>query len=255
MNNTIDIANLIVKYNSFTAVDNLSFNVAKGEIFAIIGPNGSGKTSTAECITGLRKPAGGTIKVFGLSPDTHRKEILKKTGVQLQHAEYPPKIKVSEICRLFSSFYENPVSWKTLIEQLGLSHKQNSYVSKLSGGEKQKLSILLALLPKPELLILDELTTGLDPEARRSMWTNLKNIQNSGVSILLVSHFMDEVEYLADRLMLMQSGKSRFCGSLEQFDSYTKSLLPEQVWQNCKNLEDKYLALMPKHNTLNMEAI
>ncbi len=175
MNNEIQIIvkNLKVVYGDVIAVDNLSFEVKSGEILSIIGPNGSGKTSTVECIEGLRKPTSGEIVVFNMDPLKQKKEIYKYLGVQLQETQYPYKIKVKELCELFSSFYKKPTDWKILLTQFRLIDKQSMDVSKLSGGEKQKLSILLALLPKPKMLILDELTTGLDPEARYSLWNSI----------------------------------------------------------------------------------
>lgn len=211
----VSVENLIVKYKNFTAVKNISFEVKEGQIFAIIGPNGSGKTSTIECIEGLRKPASGTIKVLGMDPQKQRKEIYKKVGIQLQEAQYQSKIKVNELCDQFSSFYDSPADYKSLLKQFDLEKKSQKYVSTLSGGEKQKLSILLALIPKPRVLFLDELTTGLDPEARHDLWNYMKEINAQGITILMISHFMDEVEYLADEVLLLKDGGILETGTVE----------------------------------------
>lgn len=243
LENVIAVKGLKVCYGDFIAVEDLSFEVRTGEIFVIIGPNGSGKSSAVESIEGLRKCAAGDIRVLGLSPYEQRNEMYRHIGVQLQEVQYPDKMKVKELCALFASFYEAPADWQSLLQQLGLRRKGSSYVSKLSGGEKQRLSILLALLPGPEVLILDELTTGLDPEARRMLWNHLKEVRASGVSILLVSHYMEEVAYLADRLLFMRGGKAIFTGSVDQLHEYAQVELRGQ-YQDGMSLEDIYLLLV-----------
>lgn len=242
--------NLNVKYKNVHAVKDVSFAIRPGEILALIGPNGSGKTTTVECLEGLRSPSSGHVEVFGRNPLTHRKFIYKQLGIQLQDVEYPDKIKVSELCSLFSSFYDQPADWKLLLEQLGLSAKKHRTVKKLSGGEKQRLSILLALLPRPKFLILDELTTGLDPEIRCGMWESLKMIRASGTSILLVSHYMDEVETLADRLLFLTEGRALFCGTQEEFRSFARSRIPQDKWRDGLSLEALYLLLSPRTNVI-----
>lgn len=249
------IENLKLNYSTATAVQDVSFEVRKGEILAIIGPNGSGKTSVIECVEGLRSPTSGVVTVFGKNPYLHRHSIYKKIGVQLQDTQYPEKIKVGEVCRLFSSFYDHPADWKELARQLGLWEKQKRTVKKLSGGEKQRLSILLALLPRPELLILDELTTGLDPEIRRGMWDSLLHIKKLGTTILLVSHYINEVEYLADRLVYFNEGRSLFEGSQEQFREYVQQNTPKALWQENLTLEEVYLLLSPQTDVLELEGI
>ncbi|MCL2217081.1 MAG: ABC transporter ATP-binding protein [Defluviitaleaceae bacterium] len=226
------VNDLSVRYGSNLAVNQISFELNSGEIVAVIGTNGCGKTSSMECLGGLRNPSGGTIAVFGKNPHTDRKEIYTQLGIQLQEAAYPEKIKVNEICSWFSSFYTNPADYKQLLTQLGLADKGKSYVNKLSGGQKQRLSILLAMLARPKMLILDELTTGLDPVARRSIWDVLKAIKSEGIGVLLVSHYMDEVESLADRVIFMQNGKIFFTGTLAEFKSLGKPGM---------SLEDIYL--------------
>lgn len=239
------VEELVVRYGSYTAVNGASFHVNQGEIFAIIGPNGSGKTSIVECVEGLRKPASGKVEVFGMDPQRTRAAIYQRMGVQLQEVRFPDKVKVKEICRQFSNFYEHPADWELLLRQLRLEDKQDRFINKLSGGEKQRLSILLALLPQPELLILDELTTGLDPQARRSIWNSLGVIRDMGIGIVLVSHYMEEVQALADRVLLLMGGNVCFCGSLEQLRSYAASQLGEEYnpeWP----LDEIYLRLTPE---------
>lgn len=249
------IENLHLSYGAVNAVQDVSFELYEGEILAIVGPNGSGKTSVVECLEGLRKPSGGEVKILGCDPHKHRRQIYNQIGIQLQEVEYPDGIKVKELCQLFSSFYENPVNWKLLLEQFGLSEKANRMVKKLSGGEKQRLSILLALLPRPKVLILDELTTGLDPEVRRGMWESLKQIRQAGTTILLVSHYMEEVEYLADRLIYLENGKSAFVGTQSEFRIYVKNKVPNEKWSETLSLEEVYLLMSPKTNLIRLEEI
>ena len=245
---------LQVAYGPVRAVSDVSFQIYEGEILAMIGPNGSGKTSTVECLEGLRKPTAGRVEILGQDPSQGRSALYQKLGIQLQEAEYPDKIKVKELCRLYSSFYKKPADWKMLLELLGLAEKAERTVKKLSGGEKQLLSILLALLPQPKLLILDELTTGLDPEARHWMWESLLDIRRCGTSILLVSHYLDEVERLADRLVYLQEGRSVFTGTQDEFRRLAKTIVSEETWKEALTLEEIYLLLSPNRRTPQWEA-
>lgn len=222
---------------------------------AIIGQNGSGKTSTVECIEGLRKPDSGFIHVFGKDPWLHRSEVYKEMGVQLQEAEYPLKIRVEEQCRLFASFYERPANWNLLLTQMGLDEKRKRPIHKLSGGEKQRLSILLSLMGRPKLLVLDELTTGLDPEVRQNMWLSFENIRKNNVAIIMVSHYLDEVEALADKILYLEKGKQLFFGTQQEFREYVKSRLPKNEWKENLSLEKLYLMIAPKTAGLTMEGI
>lgn len=242
----VQVEGLNLAYGTIRAVWDVSFSVKPGEILAVIGQNGSGKTSTVECVEGLRKPNHGSVRVFGKDPLKHRNEVYKEMGVQLQETEYPPKIKVEEQCRLFASFYEDPADWKMLLSQLGLENKKKRQVCKLSGGERQRLSILLSLMGRPKLLVLDELTTGLDPEARKNMWVSFRNIKESGVSIIMVSHYLDEVEALADKILYLEQGKQRFFGSQQGFRDYAKEQIPEAEWKDGCSLEQLYLQIAPK---------
>lgn len=251
MNVLVKAKNVTVQYKSFTAVNKVFLTVNSGQILAIIGPNGSGKTSLLECIEGLRRPAEGEILVFGKNPQTQRKEIYKKMGVQLQETQYPRKLKVREVCRLFASFYQDPADWRVLLRQLGLAEKEKSTIAKLSGGEKQRLSIVLALLPKPELLMLDELTTGLDPEARRSIWNSLKIVRDSGIGVVLVSHYMEEVEYLADRVCFMQKGEVLIDGTVPQMREFAAGQLGSD-YKHEWTLEEVYLQLVEEKCELSL---
>jgi ABC-2 type transport system ATP-binding protein len=185
----------------------VSFSVEEGEIFGILGPNGAGKTTTVECVEGLRRPDGGSVSVFGLDPVKDGRELRQRTGVQLQHTELPENIKVWEALDLYASFYAKPRDWRELLEQWGLADKRNARFGKLSGGQKQRLFIALALVGGPQVAFLDELTTGLDPQARRATWELIKQVRESGVTVVLVSHFMDEVEELCDRVAVFDRGR------------------------------------------------
>lgn len=251
----VQVENLNLSYQNLHAVQDISFSVSPGEIVAIIGQNGSGKTSTVECMEGLRKPDGGKVLVFGKDPWRQRCEVYKEMGIQLQEAEYPSKIKVEEQCRLFASFYERPADWNLLLNQLGLAEKRKSLIHKLSGGEKQRLSILLALMGRPKLLVLDELTTGLDPEVRQNMWVSFEKIRKGGVAILMVSHYLDEVQALADKILYLEKGRQQFFGTQQEFRAYVKKSIPPQEWEEDCTLEKLYLKIAPKTTGLTMEGI
>ncbi|GAA0956776.1 ABC transporter ATP-binding protein [Kribbella koreensis] len=193
-------------YGATVAVDNVSLTVREGEIFGILGPNGAGKTTTVESIAGLRRPDAGTVRVAGLNPYKRRSQITSLVGVQLQASELPERIKAREALELYASFYPNPADPAELLERLGLTKVRDTAFGKLSGGQKQRLSIALALIGNPKLAILDELTTGLDPQARRDTWELVKQIRDSGVTIILVTHFMEEAEYLCDRIAIIDAG-------------------------------------------------
>jgi ABC-2 type transport system ATP-binding protein len=205
--NVIEVSSLVKRYGNHTAVDGVSFTVEEGEIFAILGPNGAGKTTTVESISGMRTPDSGTISVLGLDPRRDRDELRRVVGVQLQESELPDQIRVWEAMDLYASFYAEPRDWERLLEDLGLADKRKSAFGKLSGGQKQRLSIALALIGNPRIAILDELTTGLDPRARRDTWQLIEDVRNGGVTVILVTHFMEEAERLADRIALIDAGR------------------------------------------------
>ncbi|GGP03017.1 ABC transporter ATP-binding protein [Nonomuraea glycinis] len=205
--NVIEVENLHKRYPNHVAVDDVSFEVRAGEIFGILGPNGAGKTTTVECVSGLRRPDGGTVRVTGIDPAKDRDALRRVLGAQLQSAALPEKIKVWEAMDLYASFYAEPADWRALLEQVGLSGKRDTAFAKLSGGQRQRLSVALALVGKPRIAVLDELTTGLDPQARRDTWELVENIRDSGVTIVLVTHFMEEAERLCDRIALIDAGR------------------------------------------------
>ena len=205
--NVVEVNELTKQYGSHVAVDGVSFAVEEGEIFGILGPNGAGKTTTVETIAGLRKPDGGTIRVLGLDPQQDRDRLRPLVGVQLQESELPERMTAAEAVGLFASFYADPEDPARLIDDLGLTEKRQTQYRNLSGGQKQRLSIALALVGKPKVAILDELTTGLDPQARRETWQVIESIRDRGVTVLLVTHFMEEAERLADRVAIIDGGR------------------------------------------------
>jgi ABC-2 type transport system ATP-binding protein len=203
----VEIEHLRKTYGKTVAVDDVSFSVAQGEIFGILGPNGAGKTTTVECAIGLRSPDAGRTRLLGLDPQTHRDEVHEIVGVQLQASALPPKLRVGEILTMFRSFYRDPADVSELVEALGLAGKRNDYYRSLSGGQRQRLSIALALIGQPKIAVLDEMTTGLDPQARRDTWDLIEGVRDRGVTIILVTHFMEEAERLCDRVALIDSGR------------------------------------------------
>jgi ABC-2 type transport system ATP-binding protein len=203
----IEVSHLRKEYGTTVAVDDVSFTVHAGEIFGILGRNGAGKTTTVECITGLRTPERGEVSVLGLGPRQDRHELHERVGVQLQHCAVPDLMRVGEAVELYASFYRDPADGRELIATLGLGDSQRTYFKHLSGGQKQRLSIVLALIGQPEIAVLDELTTGLDPEARRDTWKLIEGVRARGVTIVLVTHFMEEAERLCDRVALIDHGR------------------------------------------------
>lgn len=203
----IKVENLRKTYGHVVAVEDVSLEIYEGEIFGMVGPNAAGKTTTIECIEGLRYPDSGSIHTLGLSPRKDGYALRERIGIQLQESALPERIKVWEALELYSSFYKNSIDWHALLEQLGLAEKRNSHFSKLSGGQKQRLSIALALIHDPDLVFLDELTTGLDPQARRMMWDLVRDIRDKGKTVFLTTHFMEEAEWLCDRVAIMDQGK------------------------------------------------
>ena len=206
MNSVIEVNHLCKKYGPVTAVDDVSFSVKPGEIFGIVGPNGAGKTTTVEMLIGLRKPDDGTVTVLGLDPQRQPRELGRRIGTQLQQAAIPERLKVWETLDLYASFYPRTVPWEPLLETWGLAEKRNSPFGKLSGGQQQRLFIALALLNDPEIVFLDELTTGLDPQARRATWNLVRTIRAQGKTVVLITHFMDEAQALADRVAIIDHG-------------------------------------------------
>jgi ABC-2 type transport system ATP-binding protein len=213
MTTALELAGLRKSYGRKVAVDGLSLRVAEGEIFGILGPNGAGKTTTVECAEGLRRPDGGSIRVFGIDPYRDRAAARRLVGAQLQESQLPDKITVAEAIGLYASFYPEPADTEALIARLGLTQQRDTRYRKLSGGQKQRVSIALALVGRPRLVVFDELTTGLDPAARRESWRLVRELQGDGITVLLVTHYADEAERLCDRVALIQAGRLTACGS------------------------------------------
>lgn len=203
----IEVENLRKTYGTTIAVDDVSLVVRTGEIVGILGPNGAGKTTTVECIAGLRVPDSGTVRVQGLDPQRHGPELRERVALQLQESEMPGRIRVIEALELYASFYADPSDPDALLRDLGLADHRTAQFRSLSGGQKQRLSVALALIGNPEIAILDELTTGLDPTARRETWGLIERVRDRGVTVLLVTHFMEEAERLCDRVILIDAGR------------------------------------------------
>ena len=203
----VEVAHLRKSYGTLVAVDDVSFTVAEGEIFGILGPNGAGKTTAIECAIGLRRPDAGTIRLLGLDPHADPDQVHEIVGVQLQAGALPAKLRVGEILEEYRSFYRDPADVGELLDVLGLAAKRGDYYRSLSGGQRQRLSIALALIGRPRIAVLDEMTTGLDPQARRDTWELIEQIRNRGVTIVLVTHFMEVAERLCDRVALIDHGR------------------------------------------------
>lgn len=203
----VEVRGLEKSYGTKRAVAGVDLTIRRGQIYAILGPNGAGKTTTVEMIAGLRSPDAGTVRVLGVDPERDRHQVQEHMGVQLQQARLPDKLKVKEALTLYASFYEDPADPEELLRLLRLQDKADSPFGKLSGGQQQRLSIALSLIGRPQVAILDELTTGLDPQARRDTWALIESVRDSGVTIILVTHFMDEAERLADRIAIIDRGR------------------------------------------------
>ncbi|MCQ4210092.1 ABC transporter ATP-binding protein [Streptomyces longispororuber] len=203
----IEVAGLRKSYAGRAVVDDVSFTVDEGEIFGILGPNGAGKTTTVECVEGLRTPDAGRIRVAGLDPVRDHAQVTGLLGAQLQESEIQPKLTVREALELYASFYPDPLDWRPLAGRLRLEEKLGTRFAKLSGGQKQRLFIALALVGNPRVVVLDELTTGLDPRARRDTWQLIEDVRDRGVTVLLVTHFMEEAQRLCDRIAVIDKGR------------------------------------------------
>lgn len=229
----IEINDLRKSYRSGAALDGVSLRVRRGEIFGIAGPNGAGKTTLVECASGLRRPDAGTLRVLGLDPWNDRRRLLQRIGAQLQEAALPDAIKVGEALRMYASLYDRPADWRALMDEWGLADRKGMRFANLSGGWKQRLFLALALVGNPELVFLDELTTGLDPAARRTTWGLIRDMRERGVTVVLVTHFMDEAEALCDRLAVIDRGRVLVEGSPADLIAQAGS----------GSLENAYLAL------------
>ena len=216
MSTVIEVESLRKTYGDTVAVDGISFQVEQGEIFGILGPNGAGKTTTVECLQGLRHADSGHLRVLGLDPRSQSRELQRRIGSQLQESALPDRIRVWEALDLFAAAVPNAADWQVLIEQWGIAEKRKAAFSSLSGGQRQRLFIALALVSSPEVVFLDEMTTGLDPAARHVAWDLVRKVREKGTTVILVTHFMDEAEYLCDRLAVVNKGKTVAIGSPQE---------------------------------------
>ena len=216
MKDAIRVEQLTKSYGELIAVKNLSLTVPVGSVFGLLGANGAGKTTAIECMLGTKKQDSGTVSVLGMNPLTDRNKLFERVGVQFQEANYQEKITVGELCEVKQSLYRDASDYKGLLKRFGIADKIKSPVSELSGGQKQRLFIILALIPNPEVVFLDELTTGLDARARRDVWKILKELKDKGITILLTSHFMDEVEALCDTICILKQGEVVFYGTVAE---------------------------------------
>jgi len=241
----IQVRNLRKEYRGHVAVADVSFDVEEGEIFGILGPNGAGKTTAVECIEGMRKRDGGQVDVMGLDPLNDVAELRQNIGIQLQQSELPPKLKVREALDLYSSFYRDPVDWRELIEEWGLAEKADTAFGALSGGQQQRLSIALALVGRPRIAVFDELTTALDPHARRETWELIEKVRAQDVTVLLVTHFMEEAERLCDRIAIIESGRVI---ALDTPSGLVSSIDEQQIirFKPSEPLDDALLTSLPE---------
>lgn len=212
----IQVKNLTKSFSGRKVINDLSFEVYKGEVFALLGHNGAGKSTTIDLILGLKSPDEGNATILGMDAVKHRKKIFEKVGVQLQHTEYQNMMTVEEACMEYASLYKKPSDYKELLHSFGLSDLKKSYINKLSGGEKQKLSVVLALIGNPEIVFLDELTTGLDVAARREVWRTLKHLKEKGLTIFLTTHYMEEAQALCDHVCIIKSGEKVIEGTIAE---------------------------------------
>ena len=203
----IDVSGINKSYAGRQALADVSFTVDDGEIFGVMGPNGAGKTTLVEIIEGLRAPDAGSVRVLGMDPRSDRRRLNESLGVQLQNTQLPENLKVWEGLSLYASFYRAPANWEIVMEAWGLTSLRGKRIGKLSGGQRQRLFIALALVGNPILVILDELTTGLDPSARRETLSLVRRVRDGGVTVVLISHFMDEIEALCDRVVVLDEGR------------------------------------------------
>jgi ABC-2 type transport system ATP-binding protein len=233
----IQVENLVKRYNDHTAVAGVSFDVAAGEIFGILGTNGAGKTTTVECLEGLRTPDSGTLRLLGLDPtrQADRAELRQRIGVQLQETTLPARLRVAEALELYASFYRRPAPWRTLLDTWDLRDRRRTAFADLSGGYRQRLLIALALVGSPEVVFLDELSSGLDPQARRATWAAVRQIRAGGTTVVLVTHYMDEAEQLCDRVAVFDRGR------ILALD--TPAAVVERVGAGPGGLEAAFLAL------------
>lgn len=237
---SVSVRNLTKSFSGRRVVDGLSFDVQKGEVFALPGHNGAGKSTAIDLILGLKAPEAGSAKILGMDAAKNRKQVFERVGVQLQSTQYQPNITVEEACIEYASLYAEPADYPQLLERFGLGALRKNFVSGLSGGERQKLSVVLALIGKPEIVFLDELTTGLDVVARREVWRTLKQLKEQGLTVFLTTHYMEEAEALCDRVYIIKSGKKVAEGTMDEVIAASGR----------KDLEEAYLFFMGEEDLL-----
>lgn len=216
MSEAVFVEGLTKAYHGKTVVNHLNLSVKSGTVFGLLGANGAGKSTTIECMLGTKQADSGTVRLLGQDPKKERRALFQRIGVQFQESDYQKEIRVSELCGETASLYRKGADWRTLCARFGIGDKADAAVRSLSGGERQRLFIVLALIGKPELVFLDELTTGLDAKARRGVWKTLESLKEQGLTIFLTSHFMDEVEALCDEICILKKGTPVFHGTVEQ---------------------------------------
>lgn len=207
MKNVVSCAAVSRNFGGFTALEDVSFKVREGEIFGVVGPNGAGKTTLLNCLEGLDRPSSGHVEVLGCDPIKDQHSLAQQIGVQLQSAALPPRLTVQDALELYSALYERPRPWRELLKDLGIKDKANARVDRLSGGERQRVFVALALINRPQLAFLDELTTALDPQSRRNMWDTVEHVRDSGATVVLTTHYMEEAERLCDRVAIIDHGR------------------------------------------------
>lgn len=231
MSVVLQVEKVSKNYGVLQVLKGISFTVNQGEVYGLLGQNGAGKSTMIDCILGIKYYNAGRIELLGQDAGKLEKTVFQKIGAQFQQAHFQEKIKVTELCRLTASYYKRPLDYKVLLQEFGLAEKEKQMVETLSGGEKQKLSVLLTLLPNPQIIFLDELTTGMDPKARRLVWKKLLDLKGKGLTIFLTSHYMDEVEALCDRIGIITQGEIGITGPV-----------PEVIAKSGKTtLEEAYL--------------
>ena len=245
MSNTIiSVKNLVKNYGTFQAVKGISFDVQEGEIFGLLGPNGAGKSTTLEIIETLRQKTSGNVTVDGFDLDKSPNEIKKIIGVQLQSSGYYPGLNLTQLIELFCGLYNRKVNAMELLEMVNLRDKAKAKVKELSGGQKQRFSVATTLINEPRIIFLDEPTTGLDPQARRSLWELVKNIRQRGTTVIITTHYMDEAEYLCDRVAIIDAGKIIALDTPDKLiDNLIASGFERPKEMKLANLEDVFISL------------